>query len=1027
MRVLKFYNLKFFKLCKYNIRILDELFLKDKQMKKISLRWFLVIFFIFLTSVVSVLIVSIVFKVNSSNKSRAFKSEFRDAHYLWTKAQHAQHDFFIKYKDDLIFFQTEQSKYIKRSQINIANTKNKVDSLIEFSYSNEYGLEDELQQFNNKLVLIENVFEQISHLLFLRGSQKTGIIGNSFTLYDLSINSVTDEQLRKLLINSQTSFLNYLNDPNFTYYEDFLNVFTIMNSYIRQQNVVRDTGVIDTLQLLPQNSSYSPEFIGYVNDYKQSFSKLVSIDKKIFLNDQANLMSQWTTLNHEFGEIFSTNVKEINKKTEITVDSVQTTMVISLLITLLVLIIVNIIMPRIVSRRVRELQDFIEPLKTGKIPEDSFVPKAFTEVIEISESMEQVVKLLKNASAFAEEIGKGNFNFEFAPIGEQDNLGNALILLRDNLAKAQKDEIVRRQEDNIREWTNTGIAKFSDILRQTAKDISELSIVIIKELVNYLEANQGGVFVLNDNDRNNLFLELSASYAYSKERKKKKSFVLGEGLIGTCAVEKATIYMTEIPEDYISITSGLGASNPRSLLIVPLKHEDTVLGVIEIASFNKFEKHQIEFVEKIAESIASTISVTKINERTAKLLESAKLETEQRSLKEEELKQNLEELQATQERAMHRETELNNLISLVNKVAYIFELDIEGNIISVPDSIKEKFGIDNSMIIGHHFSEFDISKDSVLKDDVFWQNLLNGEEQHYLREFENNQESFWFNDYMVSFKDINGEIKKIICVAFDVTKQINEKDKFQDLTNDLQEKEKEILQKIKDIEKVKQNVELEKAEAIELSQKLEASENVLKKTLNRNKIQLEKIENAVKNAEIQSQRFQMLFDSSSDAIQLLSEGKFTDCNPATLEMFGYTKEEFLKVSPSDISPTHQKDGVNSGEKANEMMKLAVQNGTHKFEWMHQRADGTDFPCEVILVAFKIEGIQFLYALIKDVSYKNSLKNELSDALRLEKEAKQKYQVRSREFRAKLEKFDIELEQKEAEIYRLKKMLGIKNS
>jgi len=168
-------------------------------------------------------------------------------------------------------------------------------------------------------------------------------------------------------------------------------------------------------------------------------------------------------------------------------------------------------------------------------------------------------------------------------------------------------------------------------------------------MIQYLSANQGGFFLLEDEQSAAPYLNLIAAYAYDRQKFMQKRINVGEGLIGNCVLEKQTIYLKDIPKGYIEIRSGLGGSVPRCLLIVPLKKEDQITGVIEIASFNEMKKYEIEFVEKIAESIAATMVTVKLHEQTAILLEESKKRSEEISQQEEELRQNLEELKATQE------------------------------------------------------------------------------------------------------------------------------------------------------------------------------------------------------------------------------------------------------------------------------------------------------------------------------------------------------------------------------------------
>lgn len=280
------------------------------------------------------------------------------------------------------------------------------------------------------------------------------------------------------------------------------------------------------------------------------------------------------------------------------------------------------------------------------------------EVGDMSAALNDLVDSFRKFTTFANEIGNGNYDISFTPLSDEDDLGNALLEMRDNLKKASEEEAKRKQEDEQRHWASQGIAKFSGILRENNDDIEELSYQIIRNLVKYTSANQGGLFIINDDDENEKFIELKAAYAFNKRKYMEKRIDFGVGLIGRAVQEKETIYMNELPENYINITSGLGDANPRSLLIVPLKTNEQVHGAIELATFKDFEQYQIEFIERIAENIASTLASVKINIKTNELLERTQQQAEEMKAQEEEMRQNMEELQATQEESTRREKEL---------------------------------------------------------------------------------------------------------------------------------------------------------------------------------------------------------------------------------------------------------------------------------------------------------------------------------------------------------------------------------
>lgn len=306
---------------------------------------------------------------------------------------------------------------------------------------------------------------------------------------------------------------------------------------------------------------------------------------------------------------------------------------------------------------IRSIRDTLNQMSQGIFPREK-VKESRDEIGDMSIALNSLVSSLQKISEFSVEIGKGNFDNDFKPLSEEDVLGNALINMRDELRKAAEEEGKRKQEDDQRNWATLGLAKFGEILRQNNNNIEELSYTIISNLVDYTSANQGGLFLINNSDPDHIFIELVSCYAYNRKKFIEKTIEPGEGLIGRCIQERSSIYINDIPDNYIRINSGLGDSNPRSLLIVPLLLNEEVFGAIEIASFEELERYKIEFVEKIGESIASTISTVKFNIQTATLLDQSRQQAEQMASQEEEMRQNMEELRATQEQSERRELEL---------------------------------------------------------------------------------------------------------------------------------------------------------------------------------------------------------------------------------------------------------------------------------------------------------------------------------------------------------------------------------
>jgi ligand-binding sensor domain-containing protein len=225
----------------------------------------------------------------------------------------------------------------------------------------------------------------------------------------------------------------------------------------------------------------------------------------------------------------------------------------------------------------------------------------------------------------------------------------------------QKRELILREKDqeNLL-WFNQGLGLFSDIISKNKDSISGLSQIFIKELVEYVGAQQGGVFIVNDEDENAPVLELVASYAFNTERISQE-FLPGEGYVGTCFKSQQFLEIDNITEQYTRLSSGLGTEYLKHLLFAPMKVNDQCIGVVEIGSFRKVKGYRVSFIEKLMESFTSTISTEKANSKLKKLIEHSILQSKELAESEEQLRMNLEEIMATQEESTRREDELIKL------------------------------------------------------------------------------------------------------------------------------------------------------------------------------------------------------------------------------------------------------------------------------------------------------------------------------------------------------------------------------
>ncbi len=537
------------------------------------------------------------------------------------------------------------------------------------------------------VILIFVIFSAVRELFFLNGIIKTDnelqtilqeekMINKIISLYDSEMNLVKNVTVSE----DKKEFSNFLKEHTenagtiIKYKEELMSLFSANKDMFDNTKGIKLTENFITV--------YKKEADPLIKSLIKEKEKLTDIElnsfeikKQEYINALFGNLKEIENQINESSKIIKDNlysVQKIIEKNYIDRKEQKNTLFRATEINVLIFLIVIIILlalifayaVKYIFKPTAEIQEFINQFTTGDLPDELHLNSG-KDLVLMTVGLNKIIANLKNAVKFSKDLSAGNFSSTYSPAGEKDSLGNTLLSLKENLIKSQEEESRRKQEEIQRQKTNEGLTMFAEILRQHSENIQHLADTVISSLVNFMNANQGALFFLNDENPENVFYELIGAYAYNRKKYISKEIKPGEGLVGAVALEKYTVYMTEVPEDYIDIESGTGTANPRSVLIVPLKIEDQVLGIIELASFNKFKKEEIATVEKIAESIASSLSNAKINMQTSKLNEQFSERVKLLQQTEIELNESLKKVKELTQKIARLERENNKLKKII--------------------------------------------------------------------------------------------------------------------------------------------------------------------------------------------------------------------------------------------------------------------------------------------------------------------------------------------------------------------------
>lgn len=446
----------------------------------------------------------------------------------------------------------------------------------------------------------------------------------------------------------------------------------------------------------------------------------------------------------------------------------------ALLLSVALLVVLLVVIANGVTRPVRKVTAVLNRLGEGDLSADVELRVASgDELEEMAHSAERLTQGLLDKSRSAQRIGAGDLEKEIPLLSERDTLGRSLQAMQESLRRAAAEESQRREETAQRAWANQGLRELSSIIRDNTEQLEELCERMVQYMVRYIGADQGAMYLAVEVDaeaktedaRPNY--RLATAFAWGRQRFLSHDVAMGEGFVGACAMERQVLFITDVPKDYPAIPAGVGDAPPRCLVFVPFIHEGNVVGIAEFASFKLLREFEVNFLAQSAPMVAASIFSVRVGAQTRTLLEHSQEQTELLSSQEEELRQNLEELQAIQEDATHQKQAMESYIEAIKGAMNYAEYDAQGRVIAISDQYLFGAGKSHEQVLGTYFYEgLDVMGWGVPEFEAFWQSVLTSKCQWLRAEVETFGKRVAVREVYIPVRSAQGTVDRVIKFSY---------------------------------------------------------------------------------------------------------------------------------------------------------------------------------------------------------------------------------------------------------------------
>ncbi len=402
--------------------------------------------------------------------------------------------------------------------------------------------------------------------------------------------------------------------------------------------------------------------------------------------------------------------------------------------------------------------EFIK-IDRSKVPE---------EVYGLIDGLELFSNKFINSGKFLKLLSSGNLNAEIDKNNLLDLFTPHILQIKQRFEALNKQIIDERKKQAEIQWIKEGIDKLTEVMRQEFDNPLLHSNKIIYTLVQYLDIPMGAIYHVKDEDGKK-YLEMAASFAYGKEKQLYRKILMGEGMVGSAASEKKTLNLTNVPEGYFNVISGFSESKPKNIIVSPIKLNEEIYGVIELASLTRFKEEEIRFVEEVCKAVAYSFAISKVYMDTLFLFEGANIEIAQLKSENESLLIDNEDLKIDYKNLKEHNTDNDYIVDKLNEFAIMINLDLDGNILDVNSRFEQFFKAEKKKFQHSNYREYMMDVTNEFDFENIWRDLRAGIQHELNQKVIIAHQEFWLNQHYFPMKDQRGRVKGIKIMAFDIS------------------------------------------------------------------------------------------------------------------------------------------------------------------------------------------------------------------------------------------------------------------